>query len=146
VRVRTRRQSDATGRHLDRHAAFSRTGRGGVLQVDTDGLLAASTPTARRGRSTHSSTRTCWWRTRSAAVTEVAALDGASCSRGRPAATVYRAALRAELTSRLGVEWDPVDELGQADIAGISKGCWRAFSTRSRELAGGGRRELPTRI
>ncbi|HZD23284.1 MAG TPA: AAA family ATPase [Acidimicrobiia bacterium] len=47
--------------------------------------------------------------------------------------TVYQATLRAELTQRLGVSWQPVHN-GQADIAGLSPELLRHYSTRRVEI------------
>jgi conjugative relaxase-like TrwC/TraI family protein len=47
--------------------------------------------------------------------------------------TVYQSTLRAELTQRLGVSWQPVKD-GMADIAGFSPELLRHFSTRRTEI------------
>ena len=46
---------------------------------------------------------------------------------------LYQVKLRAELTRRLGVEWDPVRN-GLADVRGISRESIEAFSRRRREI------------
>ncbi len=46
---------------------------------------------------------------------------------------VYDAALRAELTGRLGVAWGPV-EGGQADLAAVPAEIRAAFSQRSQQV------------
>ncbi|MGH2927352.1 MAG: MobF family relaxase [Solirubrobacteraceae bacterium] len=43
---------------VEQHAAFTRRGHNGTLQVDTEGLLAAASSTGPRERPTHSSTPT----------------------------------------------------------------------------------------
>ena len=48
----------------------------------------------------------------------------------KTAGMLYHAALRAELTARLGVAWDAVDRNGQADIAGIPAGLVEHWSSR----------------
>ncbi|MEX0796028.1 MAG: MobF family relaxase [Acidimicrobiia bacterium] len=47
--------------------------------------------------------------------------------------TIYQAALRSELTERLGVAWQPVVD-GLADVAGFSPELIRHFSTRRVEI------------
>jgi len=47
--------------------------------------------------------------------------------------TVYQSTLRAELTRRLGVSWQPTHE-GMADIAGFSPELLRHYSTRRAEI------------
>ena len=47
---------------------------------------------------------------------------------------LYQAALRAELTRRLGVAWGPVSEHGQAELAGIPQQLLARFSTRTAEV------------
>jgi conjugative relaxase-like TrwC/TraI family protein len=123
---------DAAISYLDDHAAFSRTGKAGVRQVDTDGLVAAAFVhrTSRAGDPqlhTHvlvSGRVRCAdgvWR----------ALDSRALHRQlKPAGMVYQAALRAELTARLGVEWTAVDRHGQAEVDGVPTGLCRHFSRR----------------
>ena len=122
---------DAGLRYVDEQAGFTRTGRGGVLRVRGDGLIAAGFRhrTSRDGDPhlhTHvlvaNSVRTSdgRWRT----------LDG----RGllvhmKTAGYIYDAQLRHELNTRLGVGWEPVVN-GLADIAGIDPGLLRMFSKR----------------
>jgi conjugative relaxase-like TrwC/TraI family protein len=62
------------------------------------------------------------------------ALDGRLFySHGRTAGFLYQAALRAELTARLGVRWGPVRH-GSAEVAGFSQAELRAFSQRRAEI------------
>jgi conjugative relaxase-like TrwC/TraI family protein len=121
---------------LDEHAAFSRRGKDGVFQVDTDGLLAAEFchGTSRSGDPqlhTHvlvsAKCRGSDGRWRS--------LDGRELFAFKKAAgVVYQAALRAELTTRLGVAWQPVDRHGQADLVGIPNELVDRFSQRRRQV------------
>ena len=118
--------------YLEEHAAFSRTGKAGVRQVDTAGLLAAAFVhrSSRAGDPqlhTHvlvSGRVRCAdgvWR----------ALDSRALHRQlKPAGMVYQAALRAELTARLGVSWSAVDRNGQAEIDGVPVGVRRLFAQR----------------
>ena len=52
----------------------------------------------------------------------------------KPAGMLYQAALRAELTCRLGVAWGPVSEHGQAELLGILHQLLARFSTRTAEV------------
>lgn len=62
------------------------------------------------------------------------ALDGRSLyAHARTAGSLYQAALRHELTSTLGVDWEPVHN-GVAEIAGFDRELLRAFSRRSEEI------------
>ncbi len=49
----------------------------------------------------------------------------------KSAGTVYQAALRNELTHRLGVSWTPVSKDGQAEIAGVPTELITAWSKRA---------------
>src|SRR5207237_8599377 len=122
---------------LQDHAAFSRTGRGGVFQVDTDGYVAAAFThrTSRAGDpQLHShmlvanKVRCGDGRWRSLDGREVFAFQ-------KSAGMVYNATLRVELTARLGVEWEPVDRNGQADIRGVPRGLIELFSKRRKDVA-----------
>jgi conjugative relaxase-like TrwC/TraI family protein len=123
-------------KYLEEHAAFSRTGKAGVRQVDTNGLVAAGFVhrTSRSGDPqlhTHvlvSNRVQCEdgvWR----------ALDGKTLHRQLKATgMLYHAALRAELTARLGVAWAVPDRHGQAEITGVPKPLRRLFSSRRAEV------------
>jgi conjugative relaxase-like TrwC/TraI family protein len=122
--------------YLEEHAAFSRQGRGGIRQVDTEGRLAAAFVhlQSRAGDPqlhTHvlvSGRVRCEdgvWR----------ALDSRALHRElKPGGTMYHAALRAESEARLGVVWGPVDRNGQADIVGVPEGLVTHYSKRRRSL------------
>jgi len=122
--------------YLEDHAAFSRTGRGGAAQVDTLGLVIARFEhrTSRAmdpQRHSHLlvSNRVCCndgvWR----------AVDSRALHHQlKPAGTLYHAALRAEATDRLGVAWGPVNDHGQADIAGVPEGLIEFWSKRRRSV------------
>jgi conjugative relaxase-like TrwC/TraI family protein len=121
---------------LEDHAAFSRTGRGGVLQVDTEGFVAAAFThhTSRAGDpQIHSHVLVAnkvlcadgRWRS----------LDGRELFAFQKAAgMLYNATLRVELSGRLGVAWDPVDRNGQADIDGVPRGLIELFSKRRKDV------------
>jgi conjugative relaxase-like TrwC/TraI family protein len=109
--------------YLDTHAAFSRVGTDGHTQVATAGFAAAvfDHRTSRAGDpQLHSHALVVnklgcpdgGWRT----------IDGREIyAHKKSAGTVYQAALRNELTRRLGVAWTPVSKDGQAEIAGIRR-------------------------
>jgi conjugative relaxase-like TrwC/TraI family protein len=119
--------------YLEDHAAFSREGKAGVRQVDTEGVLAAAFVhrASRAGDPqlhTHvlvSGRVRCVdgvWR----------ALDSRALHRElKTAGMLYQAALRAELTARLGVEWTAVDRHGQAELIGVPAGLRDRFSQRA---------------
>ncbi len=118
--------------YLEEHAVFSRQGKAGIRQVDTEGLLGAAFVhrTSRAGDPqlhTHvlvSARVRCpdgIWR----------ALDSRALHRElKPAGLVYHAALRAETESRLGVVWGPVDRNGQGDIVGVPEELLSRYSKR----------------
>ncbi|MDP9020990.1 MAG: relaxase domain-containing protein, partial [Actinomycetota bacterium] len=120
--------------YLEEHAAFSRQGKAGIRQVDTEGLVGAAFVhrTSRAGDPqlhTHvlvSGRVRCgdgMWR----------ALDSRALHRElKPAGLVYQAALRAESEARLGVVWGPVDRKGQADIVGVPEELLSRYSKRRR--------------
>jgi len=122
--------------YLEDHAAFARQGKAGVRQVDTDGYVAAAFVhrSSRAGDPqlhTHvlvSGRVRCddgVWR----------ALDSRALHRQlKPAGMVYQAALRVELTNRLGVAWDEVDRHGQAEIDGVPREVRRLFSKRTAQV------------
>jgi conjugative relaxase-like TrwC/TraI family protein len=53
----------------------------------------------------------------------------------KSAGVIYQAALRSELTRRLGIAWEPVSKDGQAEIAGIPAELVKRWSTRARQVA-----------
>ncbi len=122
--------------YLEEHAAFSREGKAGIRQVDTEGLLGVAFVhrTSRAGDPqlhTHvlvSARVRCSdgiWR----------ALDSRAMHRElKPAGLVYHAALRAESESRLGVVWGAVDRNGQADIVGVPEEIIDHYSKRRRAV------------
>jgi conjugative relaxase-like TrwC/TraI family protein len=121
---------------LEEHGAFSRTGRAGVFQVDTEGYVAAC--------FTHHTSRAGdpQWHSHVLVANKVRCADGRWRSLdGREvfafqkgAGMVYNATLRVELSGRLGVEWEPVDRNGQADIRGVPRGLIELFSKRRKDV------------
>ncbi len=122
---------------VEHHGAVTRRGTNGVDQVDTQGLTVAlfrqhTSRTADPQLHTHAVI--------AAKVQDPTgrwlALDARFLlKQQRSIGWVYDAALRAELTARLGVAWDPVPEsLGQSDIAGVPEELRALFSKRSEQV------------
>ncbi len=130
--------------YLEEHAAFSRSGKGGIRHVDTDRFVAAafvhrSSRVGDPQLHTHvlvSGRVRCddgVWR----------ALDSRALHRElKTAGMIYQAGLRAELTERLRVEWDPVDRHGQAEITGVPDGIRRHYSTRRADIEARAARDI----
>jgi hypothetical protein len=124
--------------YLDTHAAFSRVGTDGRIQVSTGGFAAAvfGHRTSRAGDpQLHSHALVInkvqcpdgEWRT----------IDGHEIyAHKKSAGVVYQAALRNELTRRLGVAWTPVSKDGQAEIAGVPAELRKTWSKRADQVAG----------
>jgi hypothetical protein len=53
----------------------------------------------------------------------------------KAAGMLYKAALRAELSTRLGVGWGPVDDNGGTEIVGVPDQLVAHFSTRRRQVS-----------
>jgi conjugative relaxase-like TrwC/TraI family protein len=131
---------------LEDHAAFSRTGRGGVIQVDADGFVAAAFThhTSRAGDPqlhahvlVANKVRCVDGRWRSLDGREMFAFQKA-------AGMLYNATLRVELSARLGVEWQPVDRNGQADIEGVPRELIELFSQRRHDVKRRGAQRIAT--
>ncbi len=126
--------SDALG-FVERHAAFTRRGAGGVDVVPGNGFIAAAFRhvTSRAGDpQLHSHVvvsnliQAAGRYTRLDARPLLATL--------KTGGYVYQAALREKLTERLGVQWGPVVN-GHADLVGVPEAVLAAFSRRSQEIA-----------
>ena len=119
--------------YLQCHASWSRRGTNGVEQIATAGLTAAlfDHRTSREGDPqlhTHAlvvNKALCTdgvWRT----------LDGREMfDHKKTAGMIYQSALRNELQTRLGVEFGPVSQDGQADIVGVPKELLKLWSKRT---------------
>lgn len=121
--------------YLEKHGAVTRRGRDGIHQVDTRGLIVALFR-QHTSRSTDPQLHTHALIT--AKVQDPTgrwlALDARFLKyQQRTIGWIYDAALRSELTHRLGVAWDPI-EGGQADIAGVPKPLRDLFSERSTQI------------
>lgn len=120
---------------LEREAVMVRRGHGGLTVVPAAGVVGAGFE--------HFTSRTADPHLHShVVVANVAqgpdgrwsALDGRALYRqAKTAGFLYEAALRRELTVRLGVEWGHVVN-GIADLAGVSKGVISAFSQRRAQI------------
>jgi conjugative relaxase-like TrwC/TraI family protein len=134
MRAHDRAVRDAFG-YLERHAAVSRRGRGGHELVRGDGLLAA----AFRHRTSRAGDPQLHTHVLIANVTRGQdgrwrALDARRLYiHAKTAGYLYEARLRAELTRRLGVEWQRPHN-GIADIVGFPGDVVRAFSRRRAEI------------
>jgi conjugative relaxase-like TrwC/TraI family protein len=120
---------------LERHGAVTRRGHDGVDQVDTRGLVVGlfrqhTSRTADPQLHTHA----VIWSKVQDPTGRWLALDARFLKyQQRSIGWVYDAALRAELTARLGVTWGPVID-GHADIAGIPDVLLAEFSRRSTQV------------
>ncbi len=122
--------------YLEDHAAWSRRGKDGVEQVPTGGFTAAlfDHRTSRAGDPQ--------LHTHVLVLNKVRCADGAwrtvdgreVFAHKKAAGAVYQAALRAELTTRLPVLFDPVSEHGQAEITGAPPELLSAWSKRTAQL------------
>ncbi|HEV2361182.1 MAG TPA: MobF family relaxase, partial [Acidimicrobiales bacterium] len=118
---------------LEEHAAFTRRGHGGLIQEDTSGLLAAAFVhrTSRAGDPQLHTHVLVANKVRAASDSVWLALDGRELFEVQKAAgLVYKAGLRAELTSRLGVCWTQIDVDGAAEIVGVPEELTAHFSKR----------------
>src|SRR5581483_4343025 len=117
------------------HGSVTRRGRKGVHQVDTKGVAVALF------RQHTSRTADPQLHTHALVMAKVQdptgrwlSLDARFLKRQqRSISFIYAAALRTELTARLGVSWGPVIE-GHADIEGVAAGLLDLFSARSAQV------------
>jgi len=117
--------------YLERYACIVRRGRGGTIRLPGDGFVAA----AFRHRTSRD--RDPLLHTHVVVANEALGPDGrwtalygrALYAHAKTAGYVYQAALRAELTERLGVQWEPVRK-GAADLHGIRREVIELFSQR----------------
>lgn len=126
----------ATLAWAEQHGALTRRGKDGVDQVDTRGLVVAlfrqhSSRTADPQLHTHA----IIWSKVQDPTGRWLALDARWLKyQQRSIGWVYDAALRVELSARLGVAWEPVVR-GQADMSAYRSrcGCSRSALRRSRK-------------
>lgn len=121
--------------YLERNACRTRRGRAGKRSIAGEGFLAASF----RHRTSRAGDPQLH--------THVVIANGVRGSDGRwgsldarllyrhakTAGYLYQAALRAEMTDRLGVDWTPVTK-GSAELLGVPRGLIHHFSQRREEI------------
>jgi Ti-type conjugative transfer relaxase TraA len=120
--------------HLERDACRARRGPAGIKRVAGDGFVAAlfRHRTSRAGDPQLHTHAVIANTTRAGG--RWSTLDSRALYReAQTAGYLYQAALRAELTGRLGVEWGPVSR-GSADIVGVPEAVVREFSRRRVEI------------
>jgi len=126
--------------YLERHACFVQRGKGGAVIEPGGGFISM----AFRHRSSRAGDPALHTHLLTANMTR-AASDGRWLSLANPkrqsfllreakaAGYVYHAALRAEVTRRLGAEWQAIHN-GYADLAGIERPVIEHFSQRRAEI------------
>jgi Ti-type conjugative transfer relaxase TraA len=122
-------------RYLEREAYQGRRGKDGVRQVPAEGFVAAGFVhrTSRAGDPLLH-THVVIGNLARGEDGKWGALDSRLLYRhAKTAGYLYQAALRAELTARLGVEWGPVRH-GYADLAGVRREVIEYFSERRAEV------------
>jgi conjugative relaxase-like TrwC/TraI family protein len=122
---------------VEQHGCVTRRGKGGAVQVDAEGLTVALF------RQHTSRSLDPQMHTHAVVLAKVQdesgkwlALDARFLLRQqRSISWIYDAALRAELSDRLGVTWDALEPgRGQADLAAVSPELRSAFSQRSDQV------------
>jgi conjugative relaxase-like TrwC/TraI family protein len=122
--------------YLDTHAGLSRRGTDGTEQIGTSGLAVAlfDHRTSRAGDPQIHTHALVVNKVRCADGTW-RALDGTElCHHKKSAGIIYQAALRNELSQRLGLQFEPVNEHGQAEISGIPKSLLQLWSKRAAHI------------
>ncbi len=118
---------------FETHGAVTRRGKDGVLQVDTQGVtVAVFRQHTSRAMDPQLHTHAIISAKVQDATGKWLSLDASFLKRQQKTiGWIYDAALRAELTARLGVEWEPLVEGGQADLEAIPDELRDLFSNRS---------------
>ncbi len=122
---------------LEDHAAFCRRGHGGLTQEATLGYLAAVFVhrTSRAGDPQLHSHVLVANKVQAASDGRWLSVDGRELYEVQKAAgMLYKACLRAELTTGLGVAWTEVDDNGGAEIVGVPDELIRLFSERRAQV------------
>src|SRR5581483_4121540 len=120
---------------FERHGAVTRRGTDGVDQVDTKGLVVALfRQHTSRSIDPQLHTHALVWSKVQDRTGRWLSLDARFLKyQQRSIVWIYDAALRAELTARLGVGWEPCVD-GHADMAGIGPELRQVFSKRSEQV------------
>ena len=124
---------------LQDHAAFCRRGHGGAVQEETRGYVGAVFVhrTSRAGDPQLHSHVLVANKVRAVSDGRWLSVDGRELYEVQKAAgMLYKAALRAELTTRLGVAWGEIDGNGGAEITGVPEDLIREFSKRRAQVEG----------
>jgi conjugative relaxase-like TrwC/TraI family protein len=122
---------------IEAHGAVSRRGRDGIHQVATRGLTVAlfRQHTSRAADPQLHTHAIIWSKVQDAGGTWLA-LDARFLKyQQRSAGFIYQAALRAELTARLGLSWETPAGSEIPEIAGIPAGLRELFSARTDQVA-----------
>ena len=131
---------------LERHAAYVRRGRNGVILEPAAGIVVARFDHELARRVEHADgvvTTDPHLHTHCALLGKALGRDGQWRALRhpliigewqKPLGAAYRAYLRAEVTERLGWAWAPLDEKGFSEIAGWSPGALSEMSQRRRQV------------
>jgi len=126
---------DAALGYLERQAAFGRRGRDGVHRVESSGFVAAAfRHRASRAGDPQLHTHVLVANMVKAGDGRWGAVDGRLVfAHKMDAGAVYQSHLRAEITDRLGFEWN-TPRNGLAELEGVPAKVLRAFSRRRTEI------------
>jgi conjugative relaxase-like TrwC/TraI family protein len=121
--------------YLERNAAIGRRGRGGAVSVRGDGFVAAAfTHRVSRAGDPQLHTHVLVANLTRGPDGRWTAIDARELfTHAKTAGYLYEARLRAELTRRLGVEWE-VPRRGIAELVWVSPEVRRSFSRRRAEI------------
>jgi conjugative relaxase-like TrwC/TraI family protein len=122
---------------FQRHGNHTRRGANGIYQVDAQGVVVAVfRQHTSRAEDPQLHTHAVVWSKVQDSTGKWLALDADFLKRQQMTiGGIYDAALRSELTRRLGVGWHPVPEdVGQSDIVGVSEAAMELFSTPTRQV------------
>ncbi|MGH9124321.1 MAG: MobF family relaxase, partial [Acidimicrobiales bacterium] len=134
VRAAHRAAVDEAMRLVENEVAKARRGAGGARQVAAEVVAAAFDHHTSRANDPQLHTHVVVANMGFAADGRWSALHGRRLyAWAKTAGFVYQAALRAELTERLGVTWQPVTN-GMSELQGFTKNQLRAFSARRAEI------------
>lgn len=135
IRKAHREAVDVVVSHIETHALYAKRGSKDRGRVEVDGLVAA----AFDHRTSRAGDPLLHTHVVAANLTHTAddkwqAVDGRPLfDNARPAGHLYQAHLRHLLSTRLGIEWEPVHN-GWAEITGVPEPVIRAFSKRRDEI------------
>ena len=121
--------------YLEREACRARRGHGGMVQVPGDGFVAGSfTHRTSRAGDPLLHTHVVAGNLTRGPDGRWTALDGRHLyPQARTAGFLYQSVRREQLSERLGLEWQPVEQ-GVADVAGVSREVVEHFSQRRGQI------------